>query len=631
MTSQPDLSVLGFTPEQLVLLSVGCYQVNLYPKLSPSSSVLERAHAFQICKSALSTLNINIHILFDALGSQLNCMATIDGLVYNYTQIYKEGWYNPANLQILSFHDSTGMQINITTIARNPAILLPIVNGHVADCRQKDVRYVCVQLSLDFAGLLGPQHIGESVIKSVYYIELPQTSVNMTNGVGAAYVLTTYHGLVDITSMTAEQVLVDIINPCLQRGPISLSRADFNLQEANTDSTTVKDQLINKTLVLGYASICASVFAILCPGYSNQPHAILDHIRQASPGPDGQIIVASMHEFIQRVINTLRPFAARKTLPISICDHIIRNLDRWIIPSFCKLYPDHATPHGLDGAIQRKKVQEILAAAQQAEDKVHQVQEIACGITGQSFHYKAPLGTPMAETTAAPIPVGAYPSQAECTLAKNESKGSFPSAAKSPYKQMPCKCFGYGAPSLGFQDKDGNITCPYGHDPSVKANAERKYRAYQDRLAKKYKARMAKFRACGRGGGGCGGGRPSSKFALDYHKLSAKDQKKIRDQVLAAQAAQNTELVFMLTSKLGNVTVLASINAPPRRTLPIEIHSNFPHIILQLGATLGGPDSPSIRAVIDTAAALTTGNLHFFAKIAKAFPHTVAAIYAPKD
>jgi hypothetical protein len=193
------------------------------------------------------------------------------------------------------------------------------------------------------------------------------------------------------------------------------------------------------------------------------------------------------------------------------------------------------------------------------------------------------------------------------------------------------KCFGCGAPSHGFQDKDGNITCPYGHDPSVKVNAERKYRAYQDCLAEKYKARMAKFHARGCGGGGRGGGHPSSESALDYHKLSAEDQKKIRDQVLAAQAAQNTELVFMLTAKLGNVTVLASIDAPPCRTLPIKIHSNFPHIILQLGATLGGPDSPSIRAVINTAAALTTGNLHFFMKIAKAFPHTVAAIYAPKD
>ncbi len=31
------------------------------------------------------------------------------------------------------------------------------------------------------------------------------------------------------------------------------------------------------------------------------------------------------------------------------------------------------------------------------------------------------------------------------------------------------------------------------------------------------------------------------------------------------------------------------------------------------------------------AAALTTGNFHFFAKIAKAYPHTVAAIYSNSD
>ncbi len=338
-----------------------------------------------------------------------------------------------------------------------------------------------------------------------------------------------------------------------------------------------------------------------------------------------------MHEFIQRIINASPPFAVRKTLPISICNHIICNLDRQIIPSFCKLYPDHAMPHDLDGAVQQKKVQEILAAAQQAEDKVHQVQEIACGITGQSFHYKVPPGTPTAETTATPITIGAYPSQAERTLAKYEGKGSSPSAAKTPYKHIPHKCFGCGAPSHSFQDKDGKIICPYGYDPSVKANAEREYRAYRNRLAKKYKARMAKFCGQGCGRGGRGSGRTSSKSALDYNKLPAEDQKRIRNQVLAAQAAQNTELVFMLMAKLSHATVLASIDAPPCRTLPIEIHSDFPHIIIQLGAILGRPDSPSIRAVIDTAAALTTGNLHLFAKIAKAFPHTVAAVYATKD
>jgi hypothetical protein len=373
MSSQPDLSIVGFVPHQLITVSVGWYQLNLYPKLSPGASVVERAHAYQICKSALAALNIDIRVNFDALGLQLNCMVTINGLVFDFIQVYKDGWYDPGNLQILLFHDSTGTCIVNTTIAGDPTISLPIVNGLLAACHQQDVRFVRVQVSLDFAHLLSAAHVGATVLKSMYYLELPQQLVNMTNSAGAAYVLTTYHVPTNITVMTAQEVNNNIIRPCLQHGPITLSNADFNLQEAYIDSTSVKDQLINKLLLLGFDPICALVFAVLCPGYSYQPHAVLDHIRQASPGPNGQVIITSIHEFIQCIINASCPFAARKTLPISICDHIIHNLDRHIIPSFRKLYANHAVLHDLNGAYQRRKVQEIFAAAQQAEDKVHQV------------------------------------------------------------------------------------------------------------------------------------------------------------------------------------------------------------------------------------------------------------------
>jgi hypothetical protein len=87
----------------------------------------------------------------------------------------------------------------------------------------------------------------------------------------------------------------------------------------------------------------------------------------------------------------------------------------------------------------------------------------------------------------------------------------------------------------------------------------------------------------------------------------------------------------MLTAKSVQRQMLATTEAPRRCILPIKIHLDFPHIVIQLGSILGQSNSPSIRAIIDTAAALTTGNLHFFAKIAKAFPHTVAAVYAPKN
>ena len=129
--------------------------------------------------------------------------------------------------------------------------------------------------------------------------------------------------------------------------------------------------------------------------------------------------------------------------------------------------------------------QEILAAAQQAEDEVHQVQEIARGITGQSFHYKALPGITTTDSPAAPVAIGAYPSQAVHTLAKYYSTASPPSTAKTPYEKIPRKCFGCGAPSHGYKDKDRNITCPYGHDPAIKANAEREFRAFRERLSKR--------------------------------------------------------------------------------------------------------------------------------------------------
>ena len=72
--------------------------------------------------------------------------------------------------------------------------------------------------------------------------------------------------------------------------------------------------------------------------------------------------------------------------------------------------------------------------------------------------------------------------------------------------------------------------------------------------------------------------------------------------------------------------------APPsRRVLPVPIQAAFSHITLQFGTALGCENCLAVRCVIDTAAALSTGNLHFFATIAKQYPHTVASIHSLAD
>jgi hypothetical protein len=65
--------------------------------------------------------------------------------------------------------------------------------------------------------------------------------------------------------------------------------------------------------------------------------------------------------------------------------------------------------------------------------------------------------------------------------------------------------------------------------------------------------------------------------------------------------------------------------------LPAPFVSNFPHIHLQLGTNLGCPNCPVVRCVVNTAAALSTGNFHFVTAVAKQYPHCIAKLYVPKD
>ena len=68
----------------------------------------------------------------------------------------------------------------------------------------------------------------------------------------------------------------------------------------------------------------------------------------------------------------------------------------------------------------------------------------------------------------------------------------------------------------------------------------------------------------------------------------------------------SNSVIFMI-----DIPCLAS-GSPLKRMMPITIQSNLPHIILQFGPDMDMADCPSIRCAVDTCAALSTGNFHFF-------------------
>jgi hypothetical protein len=71
--------------------------------------------------------------------------------------------------------------------------------------------------------------------------------------------------------------------------------------------------------------------------------------------------------------------------------------------------------------------------------------------------------------------------------------------------------------------------------------------------------------------------------------------------------------------------------SPLKRMMPITIQSNLPHIVLQFGPDLDMADCPQVRCAIDTCTALTTGNFHFFAAVAKRYLHCLVKLLTPED
>ncbi len=96
---------MGFTPLDLVDVSVGRSSIKLYPRLTALMPVYEHAHAFQVNKIALNIARgIKISQILDAFGAQMNSSSTVKGLISAWRRYFQEQWMDFAHLSILSFH-----------------------------------------------------------------------------------------------------------------------------------------------------------------------------------------------------------------------------------------------------------------------------------------------------------------------------------------------------------------------------------------------------------------------------------------------------------------------------------------------------------------------------------------------
>jgi hypothetical protein len=125
---------MGFAPVNLVNVSIGHISAKLYPKINLATPLHKHTHAFQVNKAALTNLPMDFCLILNAFGTQLNASLMVEGILSNWRWFFKDQWMDFVHLTILSFHRSNGNRIDNTTLAADPQVLLPIVNGAVAEC-----------------------------------------------------------------------------------------------------------------------------------------------------------------------------------------------------------------------------------------------------------------------------------------------------------------------------------------------------------------------------------------------------------------------------------------------------------------------------------------------------------------
>lgn len=603
-------------PLDLVPVQCGKVPVNMYPRMDPTRPAAHRAHAIQSNKSAIVAHTLPIRQALEMFGQQCDSVTTVEGLLFDWLGRFDDQWFSPACLTILSYHSSTGVLINDTTDPNDPSILLPIADGPLAVCRSADVSFVRVRCELDYADLVTMTNPGNTVLRVMYYIELPQTTHNMINGNGQPYILTTFGGVDNILTLDVGLIQDDILTMTMQDKPYALSSPDFNLPEVNRDSVSMMDVIEKPILSMAFKQICHQVFEEKCPGYTDQPEAALEYITQCYTDEQGNEVCLTTNEYFARFQNASRSFSMQKVFTVSICNKFMDNANPNFIPKFRALYADHGLQHPLDARSQRASLVVILKHLQQAEDECTTMANIARASVGQVF------------------PAMVAKSQAEGTI------GRYKDIEEVITFNKGLKCFGCNQPHR-YKDANGNIICPNADKPGVKEHADASYAAWKNRLTKSRADRRKRG------------------ATRSWGRMGEDEQRKIRRHVLATSTSGELshELNAARTDDAdpprdvprggggrgggrggaagrgggggGQLILLYDVQClatqPSKQTLPVPIQHNFPHMNLTLGHDSNDANNPAIRCVIDTAAALSTGNFYYHAMIAKTFPQRLQA------
>ena len=592
--------------------------MSLYPKVDATMSEPEKALAYQQNRAALAGADLDQRARILALADRLDLMHTAESSLADWERRLQKNWFNFAHLSIISWHDSCGKVVSDTTTPNDPCVLLPVQNGAAASCRSEGVTFVRVNLRLDFSELRtsSPSKAG-CVLRGSYYIELPQNTVQLEDANKRAYNLTTYTGVADLRTLSPEEIQRTILSETHQDGPFDLLQPAFNLSSCQTDSSVVYGNLKSLVVKLASNSVHEKLFSELVPGYSMEPHSVLEHIWQSYVDDKGVTVNLGAQVYYTTFLNAMRPFVDLEEYPIDVAGVFMAHIEPTLHKSFRAHYPEFGQVRPRAAITQRRILTDMLKALIRAEADVSNILEIV-GVekrAGEQFH-------------AAPSVAPALPSVAERTI-KSYSPREGTDGGNA--------CFGCGDFRHPWARKINGkwvIQCPMKDKPGVMERAKLAISRLQSRRGRKKREAIKR----------------RNVNTLNYDDLPQSTRERILLQAAGRAGSTSESASVSVNSSVtggsgaiggqgsasrGNITlhqdVVVFTSDSRKPPLPISIHSPMAHLTIRTGVPDEEKDCPNLKCVFDSGAALSTANFHFMEAVIRQFPHILKRIYLPED
>ena len=139
--------------------------------------------------------------------------------------------------------------------------------------------------------------------------------------------------------MSRDDVQRQILNITHQDGPFDLLTPSFNMTSCRTNSTAIYGELKSLVVRLASDTIHRTMFMELVPGYSIEPHNVLDHIWQCYVDADGKTVKLGAQVYYSTFLNAIRSFYDLEEYPIDLAGVFQDHIDPSLQKGFRAHYP----------------------------------------------------------------------------------------------------------------------------------------------------------------------------------------------------------------------------------------------------------------------------------------------------